>query len=77
MEIYSTVIDGKTYDEMELIEENGNKYAYLVNESDEEAIVIRKVVGEKYAPIRDENEYKLALMYYLKKHKDEIKEQLN
>lgn len=74
MEIFSTEIDGVVYDEVDLIEVNGNKYAYLVNENDEDDFVIRKVVNEEYTALNDKTEYELALMYYLKKHKDEIEE---
>ncbi len=74
MEIFSTEIDGVLYDEVDLIEVNGNKYAYLVNENDEDDFVIRKVVNEEYTALNDKTEYELALMYYLKKHKDEIEE---
>ena len=74
MEIFSTEIDGVLYDEVDLIEVNGNKYAYLVNENDEDDFVIRKVVNEEYTALNDKTEYELALMYYLKKHKDEVEE---
>lgn len=74
MEIFSTEIDGVVYDEVDLIEVNGNKYAYLVNENDEDDFVIRKVVNEEYTALNDKTEYELALMYYLKKHKDEVEE---
>ena len=73
MEVYSTVIDGKEYDEIDLIEVNGNKYAYLLNENDDNDFVIRKVEDEMYVPLKDKNEFDLALMYYLKKHKEEVK----
>lgn len=68
---YCTV-DGKDYIEYDIIEIDGNKYAYLLNEEDNSDYMIRKLVEDNYEVLKDENEFDLALTYFLKKHKDLI-----
>lgn len=65
-------IDGKDYIEFDVIEINGNKYAYLINEKENEDYFIRKLVNDNYEPLTDEKEFELALTYFLKKHNDLI-----
>ena len=59
---------------VDTIKENGKVYAYLINGDDDTDFMIRILEGEEYLPIKDKNEFDLALMYYMKKHKDELSE---
>lgn len=66
--------DGKEYIEYDQIKINGNIYAYLFNEADNNDYMIRKIVGDNYEALKDDKEFELALTYFLKKHKDLIEE---
>lgn len=66
--------DGKEYIEYDQIKINGDIYAYLFNEADNNDYMIRKIVGDNYEALKDDKEFELALTYFLKKHKDLIEE---
>lgn len=67
------VIDGKKYIEVDQIKINDKTYAYLVNEKDEYDFLVKIIEGEYYTAVKSKNEFDLAIMHFLKKHKDEIK----
>ena len=79
MEFQVVDIDGKEFIETDIIEKNGNSYAYLVNLEDDKGFMIRKLVSKNgkiyYSGLDDDNEFDLALMYFAKKHSNLLKNQ--
>ncbi len=65
-------INGVEYVEMKTLEVKDTKYAYLVNQDDEKDFIINKIVirdgKEMYVGLDNDNEYDLALMYFLKNY---------
>lgn len=60
------------YEEIDVIEVNGTKYAYLSNPDNPNDFIINKIIlkdnKEYYTGLDNENEYDLALMYFMKKY---------
>ena len=76
--IVNTVeIDGKEYDELDVITINDTKYAYLSSINDELDILIQRIVTkndeEYYETLDSKEEFETALKEFYKKHKDIIK----
>ena len=76
--IVNTVeIDGKEYDELDVITINDTKYAYLSSINDELDILIQIIVTkndeEYYEALDSKEEFENALKEFYKKHKDIIK----
>ncbi len=73
MNEYITLEDGIDYFIIDEIEENGNTYLYLTNENDVEDFCIRKMAdNNKVVALDNEEEFKKALLYFTKKHKEEL-----
>ena len=76
MEVNTVLYDGNNYVEIDTIKNNNITYAYLINENNEEDYMIKRVVLENdkiyYNPIKDDNEFQIALMLFSKKHNDLI-----
>lgn len=76
MNVNVVSLNGKNYMEVDKIEENGNTYVYLSNKDDEKDFCIRKLVAREdkvfYEGLKDNDEFDLALMYFVKKHKNFI-----
>ena len=74
-------IDNKDYIEIDKIECNGNTYVYLSNVDDMKDFCIRKIVAREgkvfYEGLKDNDEFDLALMYFIKKHKNFIREEIS
>lgn len=77
MTFETVTIDEKEYIETDIIEKNGNSYAYLVNSEDEKDFMIRKLISKNgkiyYVGLDDDKEFDLALMYFAKKHSNLLK----
>ena len=76
--IVNTVeIDGKEYDELDVITINDTKYAYLSSINDELDILIQRIVTkndeEYYEALDSKEDFETALNEFYKKHKDIIK----
>ena len=75
----ATFINNKEYIELETISINDNEYAYMINPEDEEDFTVRKVIFEEdkkvYAPLKDREEFEKALMYFVKKHSNLLKDE--
>lgn len=60
------------YEEVESIKVSDKEYVYLVNPNNPDDFIINKISikdgNEYYVNLDDENEYNLALMYFMKKH---------
>lgn len=71
-------INGKKYIEVDKIDSNGNSYVYLSNKDDDSDFCIKKIVARDgkifYEGLKDSDEFDLALMYFVKKHQNFIKE---
>lgn len=74
MIINTVEIDGKDYDEVDIITIGDVKYAYLVDSNDDENLLIQKIVlkdnEEYYKPLKSKDEYDNALIEFYHKHKD-------
>lgn len=70
-------INGKKYMEVDKIDNNGNSYVYLSNKEDENDFCIKKIVAREgkifYEGLKNEDEFDLAMMYFIKKHQNFIK----
>ncbi len=60
------------YEEIDVIEVNGIKYAYLSNPDNPNDFIINKIIlkdnKEYYTGLDNGKEYDLALMYFMKKY---------
>lgn len=74
MIINTVEIDGKDYDEIDIITINNIKYAFLVDSNDNTNLLIQKIViknnEEYYEPLDSKEEFDNALIEFHKKHKD-------
>ena len=74
MDVNTVIYNGKKYIELDTIENKDITYAYLINQEDEYDYMIRRVIIENdetyYDPVKDDNEFQIALMLFLKKHND-------
>ena len=74
MIINTVEIDGKDYDEIDIITINNIKYAFLVDSNDNTNLLIQKIViknnKEYYEPLDSKEEFDNALIEFYKKHKD-------
>ena len=81
IEVNCCTFNGKEYDEVDRITNKGVTYAFLVNEKDELDFMIRIVEqedgGEVYNPLKSDNEFELAVMLFLRKNADVLKENSN
>lgn len=73
-EVNIVEFDGISYIEVDVIKIKDVDYAFLVNEENDTDILIRKLTTENdktfYDPVESEEEIKLALAYFAKKHSD-------
>ncbi len=76
MNVETTVINNKTYIEVDQVEIKGTTYVYLSNFLDDNDFLIRKLGVEDgkiyYERLKDDKEFELAMMYFTKKHKNMI-----
>lgn len=79
MNVDVSVIDNKSYIEIDKIVKNGKTYVYLVNSIDKTDFIIRKLVAENgeiyYVGLDSNKEFDLALMYFTKKHEEVLSEE--
>lgn len=72
MNVDVSVIDNKSYIEIDKISKNGKTYVYLINSIDKTDFIIRKLVALNgdihYKGLDNDKEFDLALMYFTKKH---------
>ena len=72
-----TLEDGLEYTILDEIDIDDNRYVYLSNEDDGQKFKIRKsqMVGniEMYVGLDSDEEFDKALLYFTKKHGDELK----
>jgi len=78
MNVDVSVIDNKSYIEIDKIVKNGKTYVYLVNSIDKTDFIIRKLLAENgeiyYVGLDSDKEFNLALMYFTKKHEGILSE---
>jgi hypothetical protein len=78
MNLESVNIDGKVYLEIDKINVDKVTYAYLVNKDNKEDFCIRRLIFKNdkyfYEGLKDDAEFNLALMYFVKKHENIVKE---
>ncbi len=74
MNVETTVINNKTYIEVDQVDIDGVTYVYLVNFLDDNDFLIRKLSVKEgniyYDGLKDNNEFDKAMMYFAKKHKN-------
>lgn len=77
MIVNSVDINGKEYDEIDIIIIDNIKYAYLVNTNDNTDLLIQRIVikdnEEYYEPLSSKEEFDKALIHFSNKHKDILK----
>ena len=78
IEVNGCTYDGKEYVEVDRIVNNGKTYAFLVNEKDEYDFMIRVVNTENgeeiYDPLKDDKEFELLVMLFVKKNANLLKD---
>lgn len=71
-------INGKECIEIDKIECNNNTYVYFSNKIDDNDFFIRKMIATNgriyYEGLKDNDEFDLVLMYFIKKHQNFIKD---
>ncbi|MCI8331080.1 MAG: hypothetical protein HFE04_03150 [Bacilli bacterium] len=74
MNVDVSVIDNKSYIEVDRITKNGKTFVFLVNSINKTDFIIRKLLAEDgdiyYVGLDSNEEFDLALMYFTKKHED-------
>lgn len=78
MNVDVSVIDNKSYIEVDRITKNGKTFVFLVNSINKTDFIIRKLLAEDgdiyYVGLDSNEEFDLALMYFTKKHEDILAE---
>lgn len=79
MNVETTIIDGKKYIEIDKIDIKNNTYVFLSNSLDDTDFLIRKLVSRDgkifYEGLDSEEEFDNALIYFVKKHENILKEE--
>lgn len=79
MNVETTIIDGKKYIEIDKIDMKNNTYVFLSNSLDDTDFLIRKLVSRDgkifYEGLDSEEEFDNALIYFVKKHENILKEE--
>lgn len=79
MNVETTIIDGKKYIEIDKIDIKNNTYVFLSNSLDDTDFLIRKLVSRDgkifYEGLDSEEEFDNAMMYFIKKHENILKEE--
>ncbi len=80
MEMNTTVINNKTYIEIDKITIKNQEYVYLMNKENNEDFFIRKLAVRDgkvyYDGLEDKNEFDTAMMYFVKKHENMLDEEM-
>lgn len=79
MNVETTIIDGKKYIEIDKIDIKNETYVFLSNSVDDKDFLIRKLVSREgkifYEGLKDDAEFDNALVYFVKKHENILKEE--
>lgn len=74
MIINTVEINGKEYDEIDIITLNNIKYAFLIDSNNNKDLLIQRITTENdteyYEPLNSKEEYDNALIEFYQKHKD-------
>lgn len=79
MNVETTIIDGKKYIEIDKIDIKNSTYVFLSNSLDDTDFLIRKLVSRDgkifYEGLDSEEEFDNAMVYFVKKHENILKEE--